>query len=176
MDPASDWLGEWVREVPDFPEPGVSFKDITPLLANADAFRFATEAISDHFVGGDIDLVLGMDARGFIFGATVACRLGCGFVPVRKAGKLPGEVIGVDYDLEYGTGRLEISAGIISPGDRVAIIDDVLATGGTAEATMALARACDADVAGIAFLLEIESLGGRQRLDGIDPHVLLTYG
>lgn len=170
-----DWLGEFVCDVADFPEPGIVFKDISPLLANPDALRFAVEALADPFVGGEIDAVVGIDARGFIFGAPIAYRLGCGFIPLRKAGKLPRATIGRDYMLEYGLNRLEMHADALHEGVRVILIDDVLATGGTASAAVDLIRATGAEMAGAAFLLELTFLHGAARLDSVDPHVLLKY-
>jgi len=174
-----------VLDVADFPEPGVVFKDITPLLGDTDALRFSVEALADPFIGTEIDAVVGIDARGFILGAPVAYRLGCGFVPVRKAGKLPGDVLGSEYELEYGTEQLEIKPESLAPGARVVIVDDVLATGGTAEATRDLVQQCDAIICGVVFLIELEALGGRTRLEaaasadsdgrGTLVQALLTY-
>src|SRR4051794_15975766 len=130
------WLKDLIRDIPDFPRPGVVFKDITPLLADVDAFRFTVDAIADHFAGETIDKVLGVEARGFIVAAPVAYRFGAGFVPVRKAGKLPWEVEKEEYVLEYGTDLLEVHRDAVAPGERVLIVDDVLATGGTAAATV----------------------------------------
>lgn len=159
-----DWLREHVHDVADFPKPGIVFKDITPLLNDTDALRFSVEAMADPYIGTEIDAVVGIDARGFILGAPVAYRLGCGFVPVRKAGKLPGDVLHRDFQLEYGAERLEIKADSIGAGDRVVIVDDVLATGGTAEATRDLVLQCGAEICGLVFLIELEALGGRRRL------------
>jgi adenine phosphoribosyltransferase len=169
----ANWLLEHVRDVPDFPRPGVSFKDITPLLAEPDAFRFAVDAIADHFAGEPIDRVLGIEARGFILAAPVAYRLGAAFVPARKAGKLPWAVAREEYTLEYGVDRLEIHRDGVLPGDRVVIVDDVLATGGTASAAVRLVEGLGAKVAGLAFLLELNGLGGRERLAGYDVTTLL---
>ena len=175
MDAPSAWLQDYITDVPDFPEPGVVFKDITPLLRDPDAFRYTTEALADFFVGHEVDSIVAVDARGFIFGATVACRLGCGFVPVRKSGKLPGDVLGVEYELEYGSNRLELSAGAFAPDSTVVIIDDVLATGGTVSATIDLCEQAGATVAGLGFLLELDFLGGRSRLGDHQAHSLLNY-
>lgn len=155
-----------VRHVEDFPEPGIRFADITPLTGNADALRCAVELLADEFVGRGVDLVAGIDARGFILGAPVAVRLGCGFVPIRKPQKLPADSHRVDYGLEYGTDALEIHVDAAAPGQRVVIIDDVLATGGTALAAIELVETTGAQVAGLGFLAEIEGLGGLTRLDG----------
>lgn len=164
-----------MQDVPDFPSPGILFRDITPLLANADAYRFATEALADRFVAQDIDVVVGIEARGFLMGAPVACRLGCGFVPLRKPGRLPPPTISVNYELEYGTDCIEMRSGTLAEGAKVLVVDDVLATGGTASAACELLGKAGADVAGAAFLIELTDLGGRDRLGGIEPHVVLTY-
>lgn len=175
MDAPSSWLQQYIRDVPDFPEPGVMFKDITPLLRDADAFRFTIEALADQFVGNDLDAIVGIDARGFIFGAPVACRLGCGFVPVRKSGKLPGDTVSVSYDLEYGSNTLELASDAFSGGARIAVIDDVLATGGTMAATIELCEKAGAEVTGVAFVMELDFLAGREKFPSFDPHVLLNY-
>jgi adenine phosphoribosyltransferase len=171
----AEWLTSHVRDIPDFPEPGVSFKDITPLLADADAFRFAVDALADAFSGEPIDRVLGIEARGFILAAPVAYRFGAGFTPVRKAGKLPWQVAAVDYGLEYGLDTLEIHVDAINPGERVLVIDDVLATGGTAAATVDLVERLGGSVVGLAFVLELRSLGGRARLPGREVVSLAAY-
>ncbi len=168
MDCDVAWLRELVRNVADFPKPGVAFADITPMLAHADALRCAVELVADEFVGQDVDLVAGVDARGFILAAPVACRLGAGFVPIRKAGRLPAPTHSLTYDLEYGTDTLEIHTDAASPGQQVLLIDDVLATGGTAVAAAELIAKTGATVAGIAFLLEIDGLNGRDRLGAHD--------
>src|SRR5437764_10485015 len=134
----ASWLKDHIRDIPDFPKPGVVFKDITPLLADVDAFRFTVDAIADHFAGREVDKVLGIEARGFIMAAPVAYRFGAGFVPVRKAGKLPWEIEREEYELEYGTDLLEIHRDALGAGERVLVVDDVLATGGTAAATVRL--------------------------------------
>lgn len=174
---ASDpgWLKEHIRDVPDFPKPGVLFKDITPLLADAAAFGATIDHLAAHFEGHRVDRVLGVEARGFIIAAPVADRLGAGFVPVRKSGKLPWEVASQTYDLEYGTDLLQIHVDGVAPGQRVAIIDDVLATGGTAAATVALVELLGAEVAGLGFVIELAFLGGRERLTGHDFVSLLEY-
>ena len=167
-------LAPFIREVPDFPKPGIVFKDITPLLADADAFRTAIDAIVDRFEGRRVDRVLGIEARGFVVAAPVAYRFGAAFVPVRKAGKLPWEIEQVEYELEYGTDRLEVHRDGINPGDRVLIVDDVLATGGTAAATVRLVEGLGGSVEGLAFVLAIEALGGRARLEGHDVLTLIS--
>ena len=174
--PAPGWLS-LVRDVPDFPEPGVMFKDISPLLADHAAFVEVVEALASAGRGqaGDVvvDKVAGVEARGFILAAPVAVVLGVGFVPVRKAGKLPGEVIGQSYALEYGEATLEIHRDALAPGDRVLVIDDVLATGGTIGATATLVERAGATVTGVAVLIELGFLGGRARLRDV-PLVALT--
>ena len=169
------WLGELVRDVPDFPNPGIVFKDVTPLWADADAFRFSIDAIADHFAGVEIDRVVGIEARGFILAAPVAYRFGAGFVPVRKPGKLPAEIASEGYELEYGTDRLEIHRDGVLAGHRVLIVDDVLATGGTAAATIRLVEALGGSVVGLGFLIELGFLRGRDRLDGYEMVSLITY-
>src|SRR3954454_15300816 len=171
----ASWLKDHIRDIPDFPSPGVMFKDITPLLADVDAFRFAVDAIADHFAGNDVDRVLGVEARGFIIAAPVAYRFGAGFVPVRKAGKLPWEIERVEYELEYGTDLLEVHRDAVAPGDRVLIVDDVLATGGTAAATIRLVDKLGAHVCGLAFVIELGFLGGRERLGEHEVLSLVTY-
>ena len=169
------WLKEHVRDIPDFPKPGVSFKDITPLLSDVDAFRYAVDAIADHFAGQTVDKVLGVEARGFILAAPVAYRFGAGFVPVRKPGKLPSRVEREEYVLEYGTDLLEIHHDAVDPGERVLIVDDVLATGGTAAATVRLAERLGGAVIGLGFVLELAFLRGRGRLAGYDALSLVEY-
>ncbi|OMI41515.1 adenine phosphoribosyltransferase [Streptomyces sparsogenes] len=153
-----------ILDVPDYPKPGVTFKDITPLLADAAAFGALTHALAELCVKHRATKVVGLEARGFILAAPAAVRAGIGFVPVRKAGKLPGATLGQAYELEYGTAEIEIHADALEPGDRVLVIDDVLATGGTAEASLRLIRRAGAEVAGVAVLLELGFLEGRGRL------------
>jgi adenine phosphoribosyltransferase len=169
------WLKDQIRDIPDFPQPGVVFKDITPLLGDVDAFRFTVDAIADHFAGTRIDRVLGVEARGFIVAAPVAYRLGAGFVPVRKAGKLPWEVEREEYELEYGTDLLEIHRDGIHKGETVVIVDDVIATGGTAAAAARLTERLGGAVAGLAFVIELGFLSGRRQVEGYDVLSLLTY-
>jgi adenine phosphoribosyltransferase len=165
-----------VRDVPDFPTPGILFKDIGPLLADHVAFAQAVDAIVAHARGvGTVDKVVGIEARGFIVAAPVAYHVGAGFVPVRKAGKLPAATYARTYDLEYGTATLEVHRDAFSPGDRVLIVDDVLATGGTVDATRALVAEAGGDVVGCAVVIELAALGGRTRLGGLDVHSLVTY-
>src|SRR4051812_14450954 len=171
----ASWLKDHIRDIPDFPKPGVVFKDITPLLADVDAFRFAVDAIADHFAGNEVDKVLGVEARGFIVAAPVAYRFGAGFVPVRKAGKLPWEIEKEEYELEYGTDLLEIHRDAVGAGERVLVIDDVLATGGTAAATVRLAEKLGAQVTGLGFVIELAFLHGRDRLPSQDLVSLVAY-
>ena len=163
-----------VRDVPDYPRAGVTFKDITPLLGDAALLRDAVEGLARPHASAGIAKVLGVEARGFILAAPVALILGAGFVPVRKVGKLPWEVESAEYALEYGTDVLELHRDALHPGERVLIVDDVLATGGTAAATVRLAGALGADVAGLAFLLELGFLDGRRALPGIPVSTLLV--
>src|SRR5438270_421521 len=171
----ASWLKDPIRDIPDFPQPGVVFKDITPLLADVDAFRFAVDAIADHFAGNEVHKVLGVEARGFIIAAPVAYRFGAGFVPVRKAGKLPWEVEKEEYVLEYGTDLLEIHRDAVAPGERVLIVDDVMATGGTAAATVRLVEKLGGTVAGLSFIIELAFLNGRRKLEGHNVVSLLSY-
>ena len=161
-----------IRDVPDYPQPGVLFKDITPLLADGPAFAAVVTALAGPY--GHVDKVVGIEARGFILAAPVACRLGAGFVPVRKQGKLPAQTIAESYQLEYGTATVEVHADAFAPGDRVLVVDDVLATGGTAAATASLVRRSGAQVAAIAVMLELGFLDGRARLPGFEVRSLLT--
>ena len=169
------WLTELVRDIDDFPTKGVSFRDITPLLGDGKGFGRAINEIADQFDGVPVDRVLGIEARGFIIAAPVAYRMGAGFVPVRKAGKLPWAVVREDYSLEYGQDKLEIHRDAIHPGERILVIDDVLATGGTAAATVRLVEALGGVVAGVGFLIELEDLGGRAKLEGHRIESLARY-
>jgi adenine phosphoribosyltransferase len=166
-------LEELVVAVPDFPQNGIVFRDITPLLGDGGALR----TVVDHLAGAydDVDVVVGIESRGFILGAPVAYALGVGMIPVRKLGRLPRETERADYDLEYGTNTVEIHADALLPGHRVLVIDDVLATGGTAAATVALIERLGGEVAGIAVLIELAGLGGRDRLTGYPVTSLLQY-
>jgi adenine phosphoribosyltransferase len=173
---AGDELGQLittrVRDIPDYPQRGVVFKDITPLLADGQAFRAVVEALAAMY--GPVDKVAGIEARGFILAAPVACRLGAGFVPIRKKGKLPGTTFAQDYDLEYGTATIEVLTDAFDPADRVLVIDDVLATGGTARASADLVQRTGAQVAGFAVLLELSFLNGRAKLPDLAVSALLT--
>lgn len=172
---SADWLTSHVRDIADFPRPGVVFKDLTPLFAEPEAFRAAVDAIAEHFADERIDRVLGIEARGFIVAAPVAYRVGAGFTPVRKPGKLPAAIEVEEYALEYGTDALEIHVDALVPGERVLVVDDVLATGGTAAATVRLVERLGAEVVGLAFLLELAFLEGRQHLAGRHVAALATY-
>ncbi len=168
-------LKQFVTVVPDYPKPGIQFKDITTLMDNGDAYRYATDQIVDYAREKQIDLIVGPEARGFIIGCPVAYSLGVGFAPVRKEGKLPREVVRVEYGLEYGKDVLTIHKDAIKPGQRVLITDDLLATGGTIEATIKLVEELGGVVAGIAFLIELSYLDGRKLLDGYEVLTLMTY-
>lgn len=168
-------LAPYVRDVEGFPQEGVIFKDVTPLLGDHVAFATAVDALVMHFGRGTVDKVVGIEARGFIFGAPVAYHFGAGFVPARKAGKLPGPTRSVTYDLEYGEETLELHRDAIEPGQRVLIVDDVLATGGTAAATVELVEGLGGEVVGLGFLLELSFLGGARRIAGQRHLSLLTY-
>ena len=165
-------ISDLVRDVPDYPQAGVVFKDITPLLADGKAFAAVVDALA--VTHGPVDKVAGIEARGFILAAPVANRLGVGFVPIRKQGKLPGATFAQEYDLEYGTATIEVLTDAFVPGERVLVIDDVLATGGTARATADLVQRAGARVAGLAVLLELSFLNGRARLAGFPVSALLT--
>jgi adenine phosphoribosyltransferase len=164
-----------IRNVPDFPKPGILFYDITTLLRDREGFRQTIAALTGPFEGKGIDLVVGVESRGFILGGAVADRLGAGFAPVRKKGKLPAATVRETYDLEYGTDCLEIHSDAVTSGERVLIVDDVLATGGTAAATTALVRKLGGNVESLAFLVELEFLKGRSRLGNERIHSVLTY-
>jgi adenine phosphoribosyltransferase len=173
MDPA--WLKAHVRDVSDYPKPGIVFKDITPLLGDASAFRACVDALGEPFVATRVDKVIGIEARGFVFAAPVTYALQAGFVPVRKPGKLPWEIEREEYVLEYGTDLLEIHRDAIEPGEQVLVVDDVIATGGTAAATARLVERLGGEVIGFAFVLELGFLHGREQLEGYDVHTLVTY-
>src|SRR3984893_17698880 len=168
-------LKKLIREIPDFPKPGILFYDITTLLKDKVGFATLIDALSERYLDKKIDLVLGMEARGFIFAPALAYRLNAGFVPVRKPGKLPAECVKYDYALEYGTNSLEIHKDAIQKGQRVLIVDDLLATGGTAEATAKLAEMLGAKIAGLGFVVELEFLKGRDKLKSYDGMRLLQY-
>jgi adenine phosphoribosyltransferase len=164
-----------IRSVPDFPKPGILFYDITTLLRDCDGFQMTIEALTQPFESREIDVVVGVESRGFILAGAVADRLGAGFAPVRKKGKLPSATVQEHYDLEYGTDCLEIHSDAVVPGQRVLIIDDVLATGGTAAATTALVRKLGGDVLALAFLVELEFLNGRRKIPNETVYSVLKY-
>jgi adenine phosphoribosyltransferase len=172
---STDDLRAKIREVPDFPKPGILFYDITTLLREPEAFAAVIDRMAEAVAGEQIDLVVGMESRGFIFAAPLAIKLGAGFVPVRKLGKLPAETIEVEYALEYGTATLEIHRDAIQPGQRVLIVDDLLATGGTVMGTMELVRRLGGEIAGLSFMVELTALNGREKLGDHRIHTLLTY-
>ena len=171
----NDDLKKIIREIPDFPKPGILFYDITTLLKDAAGFRAVIDRLTEHFQGQKVDAVIGIEARGFIFGPALAYHLGAGFVPVRKPKKLPAEVESWSYDLEYGQDTLEIHKDAIGAGHNVIIADDLLATGGTAEAVVKLVEKLGGNVAGLAFVVELEFLSGRNKLAGYDVFSLLKY-
>ena len=168
-------LKKLIREVPDFPKKGILFYDITTLLKDKLGLATLIDALAEHYVKQEVDLVLGMEARGFIFAPALAYRLNAGFVPLRKPGKLPAATAKFDYALEYGTNTLEIHRDAIQKGDRVLIVDDLLATGGTADATAKLASSLGAEIAGLGFVVELDFLKGREKLRGYDVFSLLHY-
>lgn len=170
-----DDLKRYIREVPDYPKPGINFFDITTLLKNKEGFRLTLDRFHDLFSGLAIDKVVGMESRGFLFGPPLAYDLGAGFVPVRKPGKLPAATLSQTYDLEYGTDRLEMHRDAVEPGERVLIVDDVIATGGTAAATAELVKACGGEVIGFGFVIELTFLAGRKRLGEVPVSALVTY-
>ena len=168
-------LKQLIRDVPNFPKDGIIFKDITPLLLNPKGLTLSIERLAEPFVGKSITAVAGMESRGFIFGVPVAQALGVGFIPIRKPGKLPSKTIKETYALEYGTDSLEMHADAVKSGDRILIVDDLLATGGTAKAASALVRQLGADVIGIAFVIELTFLEGRAKLGDLPVHSLISY-
>lgn len=174
-DADAPWIKAHIREIADYPQPGVVFRDITPLLGDGAAFRRAVDDLAALFGDASIDSVVGVEARGFVPGAALAYRLGAGFIPVRKAGKLPWAVAREEYQLEYGTDKLEIHRDAISPGERILVIDDVLATGGTAAATARLVEHLKGEIVGIGVLLELTDLGGRERLGDYRVETLARY-
>lgn len=166
---------DYIRVVPDFPQPGIVFKDITTLLKNGPAYRAAIDTLKEKVSGMQIDLVAGPEARGFVIGAPLALALGVGFVPIRKSGKLPGETVEASYDLEYGKDRLAMHKDAIEPGQKVLIADDLLATGGTISSTVNLIQQLGGEIVGAAFLIELGYLNGRDKLNGIDVVSLMSY-
>lgn len=169
------YVRERVRAVPDFPKPGILFRDITPVLADPKAFHMVIDALVEHFIGQQIDAIVAVESRGFIFGAPLASRLNTSFVPARKPGKLPAETVSVEYALEYGRASLELHKDALSPGDSVVVIDDLLATGGTAAAAGELVLSQGAQVLAYAFVIELDALGGRHKLEPAPVVTLLHF-
>lgn len=169
------WLKSSIRSLPDFPQPGVLFRDITPLLQNAETMRYTLEAIAARYRDAGIQKVVGIESRGFIFGVPIAYLLGVGFAPVRKQGKLPAETMTIEYSLEYGSSALEIHKDALLPGERALIVDDLLATGGTAAATRQLVERLGGVAVSLAFVIELTGLKGRERLPNVDVFSLLSY-
>ncbi|ADP70436.1 adenine phosphoribosyltransferase [Rhodomicrobium vannielii ATCC 17100] len=171
-------LKSLVRTIPDYPKPGIMFRDITTLIGHADGFRAAIRRLAAPYEGEKIDAVAGIEARGFIVGGAVADRLGCGFIPIRKKGKLPWRAVGQDYQLEYGTDIIEMHEDAVKPGERVLIVDDLIATGGTAEAAVKLIKLVGGEVAGAAFVIDLPELGGVAKLSahGVRSHALIATG
>ena len=168
-------LKKYIADIPDFPEPGVIFRDVTPLLANKDAYQESIQLISEFAKDKKVDVIVGPEARGFLFGCPVALALHCGFVPVRKPGKLPREVISQSYDLEYGSNEIQMHSDSIQAGQNVLVVDDLLATGGTVEAAITLIEKMGGNVVGTAFLIELEALKGRELLKDYDVFSVLMY-
>ncbi len=166
-----------VRTIPDYPKPGIMFRDITTLLGNAEGLTACVQKLAEPFTDANVEAVAGIEARGFILGGAIADRLGCGFVPIRKKGKLPGKAIGQDYELEYGIDVIEIHEDGITKGERVLLVDDLIATGGTAEAAVKLLRKLDADIVAAAFVIDLPDLGGAARIAkiGIECHTLMAF-
>jgi len=172
---ATDALKSRIRHVPDFPKSGILFYDVTTLLRDREGFKLAIDSMATPFTDSAVDLVVGIESRGFILGSAVADRIGAGFVPVRKLGKLPAATVRASYALEYGTDSLEMHRDAVDPGQRVLVVDDLLATGGTASATVQLVREVGGQVVGAAFLIELVGLNGRSKLEGENIHVVLKY-
>lgn len=168
-------LTAYIRDVPDFPKPGIVFKDITPLLKDPEALKSAVQALAAPYRDANLDSVAAIESRGFIFAAAVACELGCGFVPLRKPNKLPAETTSATYELEYGTDTIEVHVDAIHPGDHVAVIDDVIATGGTAAAAVELVETLGGNLIGISFLIDLAFLGGTAKLGDYPIHRVITY-
>lgn len=168
-------LRSLIRDIPDFPKPGILFRDITTLLQNPEGLRFTIDQLAEKFADQSIDYVVGMESRGFIFGTPIAYRLGAGFVPVRKPGKLPAKVHTVEYDLEYGSDRLEMHQDAFPGSSNVLIVDDLIATGGTAAATAQLVEQANCNLVGFGFIIELSALGGRQKLPDVPIESLVTY-
>jgi len=168
-------LKTYIRDIPDWPKEGVLFRDITPLLGNKDSFKYAIDTIANHYEDKKVDIVLGAEARGFIIASALAYKMGCGFVPARKPGKLPYATCHAEYELEYGVDKLEMHEDAIKPRDKVLIVDDVIATGGTAAAKVKLVEQLGGEIVGVAFLIELTFLNGRKKLEGYDIFSLISY-
>lgn len=170
-------IADLIRAIHDFPKPGIVFRDVTTLFSDSQGFRMAVDQLLLPYAGQPIDKIIALEARGFILGGAMAHQLGCGFVPIRKAGKLPGKVLSQDYTLEYGEAVMEIHDDALEAGERVLVVDDLLATGGTAEAGIKLIERLGAEVIGCAFVIDLPDLGGRARLEamGMDLHTLVAY-
>ena len=172
-----DNLKSLIRTIPDYPKPGIMFRDVTTLFADAQGFKATIAKLAEPYRTEPIDAVAGIEARGFILGGAVADRLGCGFIPVRKKGKLPHETVGQDYELEYGTDTIEVHKDAISKGQRILIVDDLIATGGTAEAAIKLVQKLEGQVVGAAFVIDLPEIGGRAKLEalGVSCHLLMDF-
>ncbi|MEM8971108.1 MAG: adenine phosphoribosyltransferase [Pseudomonadota bacterium] len=172
-----DNLKNLIRTIPDYPKPGIMFRDVTTLFADAQGFKATIARLAEPYRTEPIDAVAGIEARGFILGGAVADRLGCGFIPVRKKGKLPHETVGQDYELEYGTDTIEVHKDAISKGQRILIVDDLIATGGTAEAAIKLVQKLEGVVVGAAFIIDLPEIGGRAKLEamGVKCHLLMDF-
>ena len=168
-------LKDFIRDIPDFPQPGILFRDITPLLRNAAAFNYAVDQLAERYQGQPLDAIVAVESRGFLFGAPLACRMSKPLITVRKPGKLPGATISVEYDLEYGSNVMEMHASDVAAGDRVLLLDDLLATGGTLAAAAKLVEQAGGQVASIALVIELEALAGRQALGDYDIFSLIQY-
>ncbi|ACL69970.1 adenine phosphoribosyltransferase [Halothermothrix orenii] len=166
-------LKKFIRDIPDFPKKGIIFKDITPLLKDKEAFNLAIEKMKDYYKDFDIDYIVGIEARGFIIGTPLALALNKGFIPIRKPGKLPAERISTSYELEYGTNEIEIHRDAIQPGDKILLVDDLLATGGTVKAAIELINKLQGEIVSLGFLIELVDLKGREKLEGYDVFTLL---
>ncbi|CBN53944.1 MULTISPECIES: adenine phosphoribosyltransferase [Kamptonema] len=168
-------LKSLIRDIPDFPKPGILFRDITTLLRDREGLRYTLDTLTEKCSGLSADYIVGMESRGFLFGVPLAYKLGIGFIPVRKRGKLPAEINFVEYELEYGTDRLEIHQDAIEPGSRVLVVDDLMATGGTAVATGQLLQQAQCEIVGFAFIIELKDLGGREKLPDVPIVTLVEY-
>ena len=168
-------LKSLIRDIPDFPKPGIMFRDITTLLRNPQGLSYTIDSLAEKCSGMSVDYIVGMESRGFIFGTPLAYKMGVGFIPVRKPGKLPGEVYFAEYELEYGVDRLEMHKDAMKSGSRVLIVDDLIATGGTAAATVKLLEQAGCELVGFAFVIELQALGGRQKLPEVPIVTLVEY-